>query len=111
MKKIHSFDLFPAYGFHLKICSCLYADRFRGVELDALHSSIEALNARLKKFTQFSQRNVPNQQRQISLRKNYAQDAQILHLKSSLERLSLTNSENSEKIKLIEAALRSKVNQ
>lgn len=89
----------------------LELDRFRGVELDALHSSIEALNARLKKFTQFSQRNVPNQQRQISLRKNYAQDAQILHLQSSLERLSLTNSENSEKIKLIEAALRSKVNQ
>ncbi|KAK9282957.1 hypothetical protein L1049_011182 [Liquidambar formosana] len=83
-------------------------DRFRGVELDALHSSIEAVTARLRRYTQSSKGSASNQQRQISGRKNFVEDAQISHLKSSLAKLSLVNSENSKKVKLVDSALRSK---
>ncbi|XP_059666426.1 nuclear pore complex protein NUP88 [Cornus florida] len=82
-------------------------DRFSGVELDALRCSIEALNARLKRYTHSPQGNQSNQERQIlGRRKTYVQDDRISQLKSSLERLSLVNSKNTEKVKLVESALR-----
>ncbi|KAJ4839762.1 Nuclear pore complex protein nup88 [Turnera subulata] len=80
-------------------------DQFTGVELDALHSSIDALKARLRRYTQFSKGDALNQQRQIS-GKNYAQEAQIAQLKSSIEKLSLVNTENSKKVKVVESTLK-----
>lgn len=80
-------------------------DRFAGVELDALHSSIEALRARLRRLTQSPKGSPGNEQRQ-TLGKNYVQDAQISELRSSIEKLSLINNENSKKAKLIESALK-----
>uniref|UniRef100_A0A5B6YM40 Putative nuclear pore complex protein NUP88 n=1 Tax=Davidia involucrata TaxID=16924 RepID=A0A5B6YM40_DAVIN len=83
-------------------------DRFSEVELHALHSSIEALNARLKRYTYSPQGKLSSQQRQISGRKkNYIQDDQISHLKSSIAKLSLVNNENTKKVKHVESALRS----
>lgn len=79
---------------------------FTGVELDALHSSIDALATRLRRHTQSPKGNVSNQQRQISGGKNLAHDAHISQLKSSLEKLSLVNSENSKRVKLVESALK-----
>ncbi|XP_057980094.1 nuclear pore complex protein NUP88 [Malania oleifera] len=84
-----------------------YLDRFTGVELDAWHSSIEALNARLGRFMQSLQGNASKAQRQTSGRmKNHVRDAQISQLKSSIAKLSLVNSANSKKVKLVESALR-----
>ncbi|CAK9135784.1 unnamed protein product [Ilex paraguariensis] len=84
-------------------------DRFTGVELDALRSSIEALNARLKKFTHSPESCLSNQQRQLSgRRKNNVQDDEILHLRSSVGKLSLVNSENSKKVKLVESTLKAR---
>ncbi|XP_062092505.1 nuclear pore complex protein NUP88 [Humulus lupulus] len=80
-------------------------DQFRGVELDALHSSISALTARLRKHTQSLKGNASEQRKMISGRKN-VQDTQVSLLKSSLEKLSLVNSENSEKVKLVESVLK-----
>ncbi|THG22685.1 hypothetical protein TEA_011552 [Camellia sinensis var. sinensis] len=81
-------------------------DRFTGVELGALHSSIETLNVRLKRYTRSPQGDVLNQQRQLSgRRKNYVQDDQISQLKSSVAKLSLVNSENTKKVKLLESSL------
>lgn len=81
-------------------------DRFTGVELDALHSSIEALNARLQRYAHSPQGNPSNQRRQISGgRKNTIQDDHISLLKSSLAKLSLVNSENTKKVKLLESTL------
>ncbi|XAR65925.1 hypothetical protein NMG60_11011935 [Bertholletia excelsa] len=81
-------------------------DTFTGVELDALHSSIEALNARVKRYIYSSASKQPNQHRKISSgRKNYGQDEQISQLQSSIAKLSLVNSENVKKVKLLESAL------
>ena len=90
----------------LNILFLVYADQFRGVELDALRSSISALTARLRRHTQSLKGSSPDQQKLISGRKKYVQDMQIFHLKSSLEKLSLINSDNSEKVKLVESALK-----
>ncbi|KAJ7963993.1 nuclear pore complex protein NUP88 [Quillaja saponaria] len=79
-------------------------DHLREVELDALHSSIGAITARVRKHVQTSTGN--NQQRKIPGRKIYAEDAQMSLLKSSLEKLSLVNCENSKKVKLVESALK-----
>lgn len=85
------------------------AERFTGLELDALHSSIEALDARLRRYTQSSQGTVLNSARQTpGRRKDHASHAQIMHLKSAIARLSLVNSENTKKVKLVESALRTK---
>ncbi|XVE99746.1 hypothetical protein REPUB_Repub03eG0227500 [Reevesia pubescens] len=81
-------------------------DQFSGVELDALQSSIDTLRARLRRYTKSSKDNVANQRRKMPGR-NHVQDAQISQLKSSLEKLSLVNSESSKKVKLVESALRS----
>ncbi|XP_048325962.2 nuclear pore complex protein NUP88 [Ziziphus jujuba] len=81
-------------------------DQFRGVELDALRSSITALTARLRKHMQYPEGNESMQQSPVSERKNYVQDSQISQLKSLLEKLSLVNAENSKKVKLVETALK-----
>lgn len=88
-----------------KLYSFVSTDQFRGVELDALHSSISALTARLRKHTQSLKGNASDQRKLISGRKN-VQDTQVSLLKSSLEKLSLVNSENSEKVKLVESVLK-----
>ncbi|KAK7860605.1 nuclear pore complex protein nup88 [Quercus suber] len=44
-------------------------EHFSGVELDALHSSIDALAARLRRHTQSPKGNLSNQQRQLSGKK------------------------------------------
>ncbi|KAK2634980.1 hypothetical protein Ddye_029772 [Dipteronia dyeriana] len=80
-------------------------DHFTGVESDALLSSIEALQARLRRYTPSEKGSVGSQQRQ-TLRKNQVPDAQISQLKSAIEKLSLVNSENSKKVKLVESALK-----
>ncbi|OWM87430.1 nuclear pore complex protein NUP88 [Punica granatum] len=75
-------------------------DQFGGVELHALHSSIEALTARLRRCTQsMKKEHTPG-------KKGPVQDAQISLLKSSLEKLSLVNSENLKKVKLVELAMK-----
>lgn len=89
-------DLFVCFSF---------SDHFEGVELDALHSSIEALRARLRRLTQPPEGSPGNQQRQ-TLGKNYVQDAQISQLRSLMEKLSLLNSENLKKVKVVESALK-----
>lgn len=76
--------------------------------MDVLHSSIDALSARLRRLTKSQTENVSNLRREISGKKNLAHDAHISQLKSSLEKLSLVNSENSMKAKLIESALKSR---
>ncbi|XP_076911940.1 nuclear pore complex protein NUP88-like [Bidens hawaiensis] len=87
-------------------------DRFRGLELDALHTTIEAINGRIKRYSSFSpQTKRPNQRRQIALagrRKGNAEDDEISHLKSAIEKLSLVNSENTKKVKLVDSALRNR---
>lgn len=80
---------------------------FREVELEALHSSVEALNARLKRYTHSLHSKVSGQHR-LPGRKNYFQDDQISRLRSAVEKLSLVNSENTEKVKMVESALKSR---
>ncbi|KAI5574801.1 hypothetical protein BDE02_10G169100 [Populus trichocarpa] len=80
-------------------------DQFTRVELDALRASIDTLRARLGRFTQSLKGDVPNQQRKIVGRNNVL-DAQISQLKSSITKLSLVNSENTKKVKLVESALK-----
>ncbi|KAH8501416.1 hypothetical protein H0E87_016282 [Populus deltoides] len=80
-------------------------DHFTGVELDALLTSIDTLRARLRRFTQSSKGDVANQQMKTGGR-NYALDAQISQLKSSIAKLSLLNSENTKKVKLVESVLK-----
>ncbi|KAJ0044390.1 hypothetical protein Pint_06486 [Pistacia integerrima] len=75
------------------------------LELDALHSSIEALRARLRRLTQSPTKGSTNQQRK-TLVKNNVQDAQMSQLKSAMEKLTIVNSENSKKVKLVESALK-----
>ena len=48
-----------------------------------------------------------NQQRHISGRKNFVEDAQISQLKSAIAKLSLVNSENAKRVKVVESALKS----
>lgn len=86
----------------------LELDRFSGVELEALHSTMEALNARLKRYMHYLRTNVTSQQRQVTRRNDYAQDDQISRLRSSITKLSLVNSENTKKVKLVESALKNR---
>lgn len=81
---------------------CSFTDRFADVELDALHSAIQALNARLKRFYQSSSPASAT----LRSQKNVS-DSQLSQIKSSLEMLSLLNKENSKKVKLIEHGLKS----
>ncbi|KAL3341844.1 hypothetical protein AABB24_026057 [Solanum stoloniferum] len=82
-------------------------DRFRGVELDALRSSIEAVNARLKRYTHSLQANRSNEERQVSVRRiRHVEENEMSLLKASLEKLSVVNSENAKKVKVVESALK-----
>ncbi|KAI9073491.1 hypothetical protein K1719_044530 [Acacia pycnantha] len=83
-------------------------DHFREVELVALHSSVDALGARLRRYMQASKAN--SHQKEITGRKSYVDKAQISMLKSSLDKLSLLNSENSKKVKLVESSMRAREN-
>ena len=76
--------------------------------MDALYSSIDALAARLRRHTQSLKDNVSNRQIQTSGKKNLAHDAHVSQLQSSLEKISLVNSENSKKLKMVESALKSR---
>ncbi|KAJ6772633.1 NUCLEOPORIN NUP84-RELATED [Salix koriyanagi] len=80
-------------------------DQFTRVELDALRASIDTLRARLGRFRESSKGDAPNQHRKIAGRNNVL-DAQISQLKSSLTKLSLVNSDNTKKVKLVESALK-----
>lgn len=51
---------------------------------------------------------VNSPQKQITGRKGYVDKAQISMLQSSLEKLTLLNSENSKKVKLVESALKTR---
>ncbi|KGN50650.1 nuclear pore complex protein NUP88 [Cucumis sativus] len=84
-------------------------DHFTDVELDALHTSIDTLTARLRRFTNSSKNNnIVNQQQKMYRRNTYIQGSQISQLKSSLEKLSLLNAENTIKVKLVESTIQSK---
>jgi nuclear pore complex protein Nup88 len=79
----------------------LIADRSMGVELDALHSAIEALSARMKRYNGCHASSVTP--RKVALRgRTPASEANISLLKSSLEQLSIMNKENTQKLKLLE---------
>ncbi|KAG8390106.1 hypothetical protein BUALT_Bualt01G0049100 [Buddleja alternifolia] len=87
----------------------LELDKFTGVEVDALHSSIEALSARLRRNMHSPESNSSTQQRQKPGRwGNRVKEDEVSQLKSSLAKLTHTNSENSKKVKLLESALRTK---
>ncbi|KAL6651343.1 hypothetical protein ACP70R_010268 [Stipagrostis hirtigluma subsp. patula] len=85
-------------------------DRFADVELDALRSSIAALSARMKRFTHQSMGGAagtgmtPWQAPKGG--RGHVSESQMSLLKSSLERLSLLNEENSLKLRLIEHELK-----
>nr|GEZ28245.1 nuclear pore complex protein NUP88 [Tanacetum cinerariifolium] len=84
-------------------------DRFRGLELDALRTTIEAINGRIKRISSSPQSKRPNQRRQLAgRRKGNAEDDEISHLKSAIEKLSIVNSENTKKVKLVDSALRNR---
>ncbi|XP_057429072.1 nuclear pore complex protein NUP88 [Lotus japonicus] len=78
-------------------------DNFKEVELGALHSSVDALSARMRRHVQASK---ASQQQKISGKS--AGDDQISMLKSSLEKLTLVNTENTKKVKLVESSLKTK---
>ncbi|KAF8009899.1 hypothetical protein BT93_J0775 [Corymbia citriodora subsp. variegata] len=80
-------------------------DHFAGVEMDALHSSIDSISARLRRYTQLTKKE------QTLRKKSLVQDNQISQLKSSLEKLSLVNNDNLKKVKLVEKAISSKAKQ
>lgn len=74
-----------------------------------MHSSIEALSARMKRYTHSMQADSPNQRIQKPVRRgNPVPDNGVSELKSLLEKLSLVNSENSKKVKLVESALKTR---
>ncbi|GAB4827588.1 hypothetical protein Ancab_034470, partial [Ancistrocladus abbreviatus] len=81
-------------------------DRFSVVELDAMRSSIAALNARLTRHIQSPTRDSSYQKGTPSAKKSCVQDVQLDQLKASLQKLSLVNSENTRKVKLVESALK-----
>ncbi|KAG6600932.1 Nuclear pore complex protein NUP88, partial [Cucurbita argyrosperma subsp. sororia] len=85
-------------------------DHFTGVELDALRISKDTVTARLRRFKNSSKNNNNgvNQQQKMYRRSTYVQGSQISQLKSSLEKLSLLNAENTKKVKLVESAIKSK---
>ncbi|KAI3745601.1 hypothetical protein L6452_08002 [Arctium lappa] len=84
-------------------------DRFRGLELDALRTTIEAINGRVKIHSSSPQQKRPNQRRQIpGRRKGNTEDDEISNLKSSIAKLSIVNSENTKKVKLVDSALRNR---
>nr|XP_043631960.1 nuclear pore complex protein NUP88 [Erigeron canadensis] len=86
-------------------------DRFRGLELDALHTTIEAINGRIKRHSSSPQSKRPNQIRQYAgRRKGYGEADEIFQLRSSIAKLSIVNSENTKKVKLLDSALKNREN-
>lgn len=75
--------------------------------MDALRSTVNALSARMSRQAQSPKGNVSYRKKLISRRKDPVQESQISQLKSCLEKLSLVNSENSKKVKLVESAIKS----
>ncbi|KAL7108829.1 hypothetical protein ACP275_06G137800 [Erythranthe tilingii] len=89
----------------------LELDKFSGLELDALHYSIEAVSARLNRHIHSPQAKETQKaggRRGNSINNRRIEDDNISQLKSSLAKLSLLNSENSKKVKLVESALKSR---
>ncbi|KAL5710313.1 hypothetical protein ACHQM5_020893 [Ranunculus cassubicifolius] len=82
-------------------------DRFTGLELDALRSSIETLNARLRKHGQ-SPPPSKSPKQILGRRKNQIPDNQVSELRLAMKKLELVNSENTQKVKLLENALKNK---
>ncbi|KAJ1698028.1 hypothetical protein LUZ63_006540 [Rhynchospora breviuscula] len=76
-------------------------DRFVGVELDALHSAIEALSARMKRYNSSHASSVSPRRTALKGR-THASESQVSLLKSSLGKLSSINEENTQKLKLLE---------
>ncbi|CAI0415825.1 unnamed protein product [Linum tenue] len=81
-------------------------DQLTGVELDALHSSIETLRARQRRYTTQSSKDIISNQRRKIPGRSHVLDAQMSQLKSSLAKLSLINSENAKKVKAVESSLK-----
>ncbi|XP_011623988.1 nuclear pore complex protein NUP88 isoform X1 [Amborella trichopoda] len=83
-------------------------ETFASHEIDALHSAIEALSVRLRRHVPLSPGSVTSSPRQTlpGRRKIPVPDIQISQLKSSVAKLSLINSENTKKVKLVETTLR-----
>ncbi|ONK77958.1 uncharacterized protein A4U43_C02F12710 [Asparagus officinalis] len=80
---------------------------FADVELDALHSSIESLNARVRRCFQSSPVTTSNiKQQSPGRRRDQVSDSQMQKIRSSMELLSLINKENTKKIDLIEHGLK-----
>lgn len=74
-----------------------------------MQSSIDALNARLKRCVQSSPVNLTSAPRRtVGSGRNYASDSQLSQLKSSLEKLSIMNNEIADKVKIIELELESR---
>ncbi|XP_010262847.1 PREDICTED: nuclear pore complex protein NUP88 isoform X2 [Nelumbo nucifera] len=78
-------------------------ENLQDLELEALRSSIKALNTRLKRYAQSPQGSASI----MPTRKAHVPDSQVSHLRSLVEKLSLVNTDNSKKVKLVESALRS----
>lgn len=77
------------------------------MELDALRSSIKALNARLSRCYQPSPGKTSYINAQLpARRRNQVSDAQIEKIRSSLEMLSVINNENTKKLSIIEQGLK-----
>ncbi|KAM3389286.1 hypothetical protein ACQJBY_011421 [Aegilops geniculata] len=119
-KRIESFKMLPAANkkplsqAELEFKSQL--DRFADVELDALRTSIAALRARMKRFAQSSLGGgaastgvAPWQAPKAG--RGHVSESQMSLMKSSLERLSLLNEENSQKLRVIETELKNKEQQ
>ncbi|VVB13360.1 unnamed protein product [Arabis nemorensis] len=84
-------------------------DQCVGVEVEALQSSIETLKARVRKSAQKSPKGtvIAGSQRKQYSKKNYIQDTEMSQLQSTLAKLSIMNSDNSKKVKIVESALKS----
>lgn len=76
--------------------------------MDALRSTIQAVSARLKRLTRTQEaKSMEKGRRVTSSGKALMPECELSQLKSSLSKLSLVNSENTKKVKLLESALRS----
>ena len=77
------------------------------MELDALRSSIESLNARVRRSYQSNPASTLSMKGQSpGRRKNQVSGSQMQKIRSSMEMLSIINNENTKKINLIEQGLK-----
>lgn len=82
-----------------------HAEGLKGSELDALQSSIEALNARARRHKQSSLCSSAGK-RKTQGRRNHVSDVQFAQLQSSMAKLSFVNIENSKKVHTIDHVLK-----